>query len=59
MDGATGKRAASTMQDTACVECKRTWTEPTERWRAYLASDEPPLIGLYCPECAAREFDDA
>jgi hypothetical protein len=28
-------------------------------WRAYLtAEDEPVLVVVLCPECAAREFGD-
>jgi hypothetical protein len=26
-------------------------------WRAYLTCDEPPEVGIYCPECAHREFE--
>ncbi len=58
MDGTTGEPGhASATRETLCVECDRVWEDPSERWRAYVASDDPPLIGMYCPECAAREFD--
>jgi hypothetical protein len=49
----------------ACTECLRLWLEPSERWRIYVLqpfdaeenveSDEA-LTGVYCPECAQREF---
>jgi hypothetical protein len=41
----------------SCVECRRAWTDPSERWRIYLTSDEPPEPVLYCADCAAFEFD--
>ena len=42
-----------------CVECRREWLRRGERWRAYAADvDGEPEVGLYCPRCAAREFDD-
>jgi hypothetical protein len=43
-----------------CVECGRV---SDDRWRGWLAErvDDPetgeaPKVGLYCPECAEREF---
>jgi hypothetical protein len=41
-----------------CTECNRRWNDPRERWRVYFSDDEPPDCSTYCPECAAREFDD-
>jgi hypothetical protein len=41
-----------------CVECKRRWDDPGERWRIYLTCDEPPDPVWYCPECARGEFED-
>ena len=41
-----------------CVECKRRWHDPVERWRVYFTSDNPPETATYCPACAVREFDD-
>jgi hypothetical protein len=37
-----------------CLEC---WTESdlARAWRAYLDADGALLV--YCPQCAAREFD--
>jgi hypothetical protein len=40
-----------------CQECCRAWVDPHERWRAYVTDDEPAEPVLYCPICAAREFD--
>jgi hypothetical protein len=40
-----------------CVECRRPWLDPQERWRMYLDSDEPAHAVPYCPTCASREFD--
>lgn len=43
-----------------CVEC--CCVSPTAHgWFAYLAEDpdddEGPIVGTYCPPCAARHFD--
>jgi hypothetical protein len=40
-----------------CLECRRDWDDPHERWRLYVTHDEEPVQGLYCPACAAFEFD--
>jgi hypothetical protein len=40
-----------------CLECRLEWTDPHERWRMYATLDEQPEVGLYCPVCAAFEFD--
>jgi hypothetical protein len=37
-----------------CLEC-RTESGPALGWRAYVDADACLLV--YCPECAAREFD--
>lgn len=37
-----------------CLECQ-TESESARRWRAYL--DEESCLLVYCPQCAAREFD--
>ena len=46
-----------------CVECDAVADDDAASWRAYLAydlrEDEAPFVALYCPACAAREFDDA
>jgi hypothetical protein len=54
MDEAAGSLGT---YELVCVECRRRWTEPAERWRTYLTDDEPPETATYCPDCAAREFD--
>ena len=53
-----------------CIECGAVADEEAHGWRAYRAdltaeaededtsaSDVPALV-YYCPDCAAREFDD-
>jgi hypothetical protein len=40
-----------------CVECGAVWLSADgDRWKAYLADDEPPELAFYCPSCAEREF---
>jgi hypothetical protein len=41
----------------SCIECNREWSDPSERWRIYLTTDEPPAPVLYCADCASFEFD--
>jgi hypothetical protein len=41
-----------------CLECRREWDEPAERWRMYLLHDEPHVTAVYCPACASREVDE-
>jgi hypothetical protein len=43
--------------DLRCLECERDWSEPSERWRMYAITGPEPEVGLYCPLCAALEFD--
>ena len=40
-----------------CLECLRDWADPAERWRLYVTDDDEQIQGLYCPGCAAFEFD--
>jgi hypothetical protein len=40
-----------------CIECRRLWSVPSERWRVYLTEDEPREPVAYCAECAEREFE--
>jgi len=40
-----------------CLECRRAWLDESERWRLYLMREDPPRPLVYCPDCAAREFD--
>jgi hypothetical protein len=60
--GATGQEGLIT-----CLECRRDWTDPHERWSLYVADDVEAveiqadgaaelMVALYCPQCAAREF---
>jgi hypothetical protein len=37
-----------------CLEC-RTESGPGRGWRAYV--DDEACLLVYCPQCAAREFD--
>jgi hypothetical protein len=39
-----------------CIECRRQWQVPSERWRVYLTDDDPAEAVAYCPDCAEREF---
>jgi hypothetical protein len=40
-----------------CIECDLVACgDDAAGWRAYLTCDEPPEVGIYCPECAEREF---
>ncbi len=48
--------AAPSVQVWTCVECGREWRDAGERWRAYLTTDDPPLLGLFCAACFEREF---
>jgi hypothetical protein len=45
------------VQRLVCVECEREWMDPSERWRIYVTTDEPPEAVLYCGFCASFEFD--
>jgi hypothetical protein len=44
-----------------CVECERS-DEEAIGWRGYRndvpGEDEHPSVAIFCPSCAAREFDD-
>lgn len=44
-----------------CAECGRTAPENSTGWRAYRedieAEGDTPALAIFCPECAAREFD--
>jgi len=42
----------------ACLECRREWSNPKERWRLFVTPDDPAETLLYCPGCASREFDN-
>lgn len=42
-----------------CAECGVQSDRDAEGWRAFLTCDEPPEAAVFCPECAATEFDGA
>ncbi len=52
-------RPLRTIQPVAlrCLECRRMWVEPMERWRVYLSGEDRSQPLTYCPDCAQREFD--
>ena len=40
-----------------CQECPATSADgASEGWLAFLTSDQPPEVLIYCPACAGREF---
>jgi hypothetical protein len=47
------------MHPLTCMECGREQAAGGRGWRAYLTidKDEPAEALVYCPECAADEFD--
>lgn len=42
-----------------CIECRRPWLDPAERWRLKVTDDSPPETVPYCARCASREFGPA
>lgn len=44
-----------------CVECGCVSDSEADGWRAYREDlpreDDPPSVAIFCPMCAAREFD--
>lgn len=42
-----------------CIECRRAWLDPAERWRLKVTDDTPAEIVPYCADCATREFGPA
>ena len=44
-----------------CVECSRVADDEAVGWRAYREDlpdeGDPPKIAIFCPICAAHEFD--
>ena len=42
-----------------CIECRRPWLDPSERWRLKVTDDSPPETVPYCARCATREFGPA
>jgi hypothetical protein len=42
-----------------CIECRRSWFAPRERWRLKVTDDPVPETVPYCPDCAEREFGPA
>ena len=51
--------AATGTRQLVCIECRRPWLEPRERWRLKVTDDHPPETVPYCPDCATREFGSA
>jgi hypothetical protein len=41
-----------------CVECGRESAAGAKGWRAYLTSDDPPVVAIFCATCARREFGE-
>jgi len=39
-----------------CAECKTGSDDKARGWRALPADDDDEIV-IYCPDCAAREFD--
>ena len=42
-----------------CIECGAASTRSARGWKAYLGGGyegEPIEVGVFCPECAEREF---
>jgi len=54
---ASSHTALSTTQ-IVCIECLRPWVRTNERWRLKVTDDTTPETVPYCPDCAAREFDE-
>jgi hypothetical protein len=55
------RRKPATEHPLRCIECGRIGDGDAAGWRAYIAFIEedgkPPEVAVYCPRCAAREFD--
>jgi hypothetical protein len=52
--------APSLLAPLRCVECQRQADGVGHGWRAYIGGGyegEPLQLGVYCPDCAAREFE--
>jgi hypothetical protein len=52
--GGAGADLQPAPPDGRCGECGREWDGLERGWRRYLTVDDE--TGLYCPECAEREF---
>ena len=50
-----GPAPASRTEAFECIECRRQWDVPTERWRVYITDDEPPEATVYCPDWGSGE----
>jgi hypothetical protein len=57
MHDARDQQLMHAVQPLVCIECRRVWSDPAERWRMYITGDEPPEAVPYCNVCASREFD--
>jgi hypothetical protein len=56
--GARSVAEATRVETLVCIECRRPWLVPAERWRLKLTDDEPREAVPYCNDCARREFGD-
>jgi hypothetical protein len=51
--------APPTADPIRCTECSRIWLDRHEHWRAYVAAfDGMRIVGVFCPHCVSREFED-
>jgi hypothetical protein len=45
-----------------CLGCERSATDEASGWKAYIGGGyegDPIEVGVFCPDCAAREFGDS
>ncbi len=53
------RRVAARLRQIRCEECGRAWSDPRERWRAFvLDEDDTPQLLAFCPGCAELEFGE-
>jgi hypothetical protein len=55
-DTLTAETRNAVARPLACIECRRQWDVPSERWRLKVTDEEPREAVPYCPDCATREF---
>lgn len=52
--------SGDSLRQLRCLECGQVADVYAHGWRGYLGGGyegEPLEVGIYCPTCAAREFD--